>query len=207
MSRDWNKFIESSQGTILSAKVKMLYPHLFKPQMPQGEKDQEKARYQVTLLVPKAVDLTLPVKAVNDIIAEHLTEKQRKETKLKKPFLKTEDQPKILAMLEKAGLDPADFPVIIRANAKYKPIVKAADMSDVTDEEQVYAGRWACVSLRFYWFDHPTGGKGVSAGLGNVQLLDHDDVLSGGRVDANKEFEAVDGAGAGGAGAASVFDD
>lgn len=206
MARDWNKFILSSQDTILSAKVKLLYPSLFKPQLPQGEKDESKARYQVTLLVPKTADVSVFKNAVDTLIADKLTEKQRKETKLKKPFLKTEDQPKIVAMLEKAGLDPADFPIIIRANAKFKPIVKAANMDDVTDEEQVYSGRWACVSLRPYWFDHPTGGKGVSAGLGNVQLLDHDDVLSGGRIDANKEFEAVDGAGDG-KGASGVFDD
>lgn len=41
------------------------------------------------------------------------------------------------------------------------------------------------------------GNKGVSFGLKNIQLLDNDDELSigGGRVSAESEFEAVEGAG------------
>lgn len=204
MARDWTKFILSDQDTMLTSKIKLIWPSLFHMTVPRGEKDQSKARYNTSILVPKGHDMGILVARVNDIIAENLTEKQRKETKVKKPFIKVEDQPKVIAMLEKAEIDPADFQCLLRVAAKFKPIVLAANKDPVEDEEQVYSGRWACCSIRPYWWKHDTGGCGVSVGLGNVQLLDHDDALSGGRVDANKEFEAVGDSG--GAGAASVFD-
>jgi hypothetical protein len=193
-------------GVIVSPRSKMIYPSLFEPSMPKGEKDKDKARFQITLLIPKTADLSPMVARVNELMAEKLTPALIKTTKVKKPFLKVtaEDHPKVYAKLEAAGLDPADFPVMIRCAAKYAPSVLAANKSVVTDETQVYDGRWCLASINFYWYDHPTGGKGISAGLNNVQLLENDDVLPRGGAggNASDEFDAVEAPG----GADSVFD-
>ena len=166
-------------GVLVSPRAKMIYPSLFTTSLPKGEKDSEKARYGVTLLFPKEADLAPFVTRKNELVSEKLSPAAQKTTKVKNPFLKVteEDQPKIWAKLEAAGLNPADFPVMLRCFAKFKPTVKASDMSDVLDEEQVYDGRWCRASINFYWYDHPTGGKGVSAGLNNVQLLENDTPL------------------------------
>ncbi|MEO7015601.1 MAG: ssDNA-binding protein, partial [Leifsonia sp.] len=185
MARDYKKCIilkdkaGGATGILVLPKAKMLYPALFEPSLPKGEKDQSKAKYGMTLLMPKDADLT-PLK---ELVAEAISEKwgaKAKEMKIKKPFIKvsTEDEPKTVARLEAAGIDPADFPVMLRVFGNYKPVVKGPDAtSEVRDDEQVYEGRWACVSINVYAWEHPTGGKGISIGLQNVQLLDNDDVI------------------------------
>lgn len=194
-------------GIIVTPKVKLVYPSLFKPSLSKGEKDESKARYQATLLFPKASDLAPIAARYREIVAEKISPAALKTTKVKNPFLKVteEDQPKIWNKLASAGLDPLEFPAMLRCSAKIKPTVKAPDMTEVVDEDQVYDGRWCRASIRLYWYDHPTGGKGVSAGLNNIQLLDHDTPLPrGGSSNADDEFEAVSTA-EGGASADSVF--
>ncbi len=171
-------------GNIILPRARLYYPALFTPQLPQGETDQSKAKYQLSLLVPKKADMKLVINRVEEVIGENLTPEKRKNTKVKKPFLKTEEQPRIAEYAE-------DFPVLLRMNSKQRPGVVDAQGNPVVDESEVYSGRWARVSVRVYWYDHPTGGKGVSLGLQNVQILENDEVLAGGRVRAEDEFEPV----------------
>ena len=178
------KLLES--GNLLTPKGRMVYPSLFNPSLPRGETDKDKAKYQITLLIPKGSDITALKDAVKETMDENVSEKMRKTTKIKTPFLKTEDQPRFAEYAE-------DFPVLIRFNAKFKPdVVTPKGDRTVTEEEEadeVYSGRWARVSCRAFFYDHPTGGKGVSLGLQNVQLLDHDEPVAGGRVKGTAEFE------------------
>lgn len=175
-------------GNLLTPKGRMLYPHLFKPNLPQNEKDPEKARYQVTLLIPKGSDIAALRAAVEEVIDENVPAKARSTTKLKLPFLKTEDQPRFAELAE-------DYPLMLRLNAKYKPDVRTPrndrSVTEAEEADEVYGGRWARVSCRPFFYD-TNGNKGVSFGLQNVQLLDHDDPLAGGRVRGEAEFEPVD---------------
>lgn len=193
---------------VMTPKGKLLYPALFEAVMMKGEKDPERARFGTTLLFHKSVDLKAIQEAVTAVAADKLGTKL-KETKWKKPFLKVteDDQPKIWRRLEGAGINPADYPVMIRLASKIAPSVRAANGQKVEDEDQVYEGRWARASLRPFFFDHPTGGKGVSLGLSNVQLLDNDDPLprSGGGGMGGDEFEVVETGGEGGS-ASELFD-
>lgn len=179
-------------GVIILPRAKMLYPALFKAQAPKGEPD-DKAKFGATVLIPKEANLQPLIDAVNKVISDKFGS-VAKGTKIKKPFIKVteDDQPKIFARLEAAGIDPADFPIMLRCLTKQKPTVKAADMSEVTDETETYDGRWCRVSVRPYSYDHKTGGKGISVGLNNVQLLDQDEVIPRiGGSNADDEFEAV----------------
>lgn len=193
---------------IMTPKAKMLYPSLFEPSLMKGEKDPEKARYNVTLLFHKTADVKLIQEAVLAVAQEKLGSKF-KETKWKKPFLKVteDDQPKVYARLVKAGIDPADYPVMIRLASKSQPSIRAANGSKVDDETQAYEGRWARASIRPFFWENQLGGKGVSLGLGNVQLLDNDEPLPrGGGGQGGDEFEAVSADGASGS-ADTLFDD
>lgn len=171
-------------GNIALARGRMIYPAVFEPSKPKGAPADQEAKYQVTVLLPKSANLDLLVKAVDDLIAESVPAATRKTAKIKKPFIKTEDQPRFAEYAE-------EFPVMLRMSSKTKPGVVNAQAQPVTDDSEVYGGRWASVSVRPYFYDHPTGGKGVSLGLQNIQLLEHDDPLGGGRVKAEDEFEAV----------------
>jgi len=177
-------------GNLLTPKGRMVYPALFTPSMPRGETDKDKAAYQVTLLIPKGSDMTVIEKAIADCVEESVPAKARATTKIKKPILKTADQPRFAEFAD-------DYPVMLRFNAKkMKPdvVTPKGDRNITADEEadEVYSGRWARVSCRAFFYDHPTGGKGVSLGLQNVQVLDHDEPIAGGKVKGTSEFEAVE---------------
>lgn len=181
----FNTCKETNGGNILLPKAKMIYPNLLEPVLPRGEKDESKKRYQITLLFPKTANLDLLVTKIEACIEENLTAALRKTTKVKKPFLKTADQPR----LEEYA---ADYPIMLRLATKQKPDVVGPNPSvRIDDESELYHGRFCRVSARPFWFDHPTGGKGVSVGLQNVQLLDHDEPMNigGGKSRAEDEFE------------------
>jgi hypothetical protein len=197
---DLTKCYVSKAGNVVTPKGRMLYPALYQMQTPKGETDQSKARYQITLLLGSDVDLTLLNQRVNDAIAEKWGADATKKFKIKKPFLKTEEQGRLSDLA-------VEFPVMIRAANKTKPDVVFANGSKCDDDNETYGGRWARISLRPFCYDHPTGGKGVSLSLENVQLLDHDDRLGGGRAKAEDEFAPVEVAKTGSAATAdSVFD-
>lgn len=174
-------------GNIITCEVVLAYPNLFKPSLMKGETDQSKAAYSVTAMVPKGSDLALLLDRVNEVGVE----KHGKNAKFKKPFVKTEDQQgKISEFAE-------EFPTLLRVSSKSKPGVVFPNGKPCDDPEQVYSGRKARISVNVFGWSHPTGGKGVSLGLGNVQLLDHGDPLplGGGRIAAEAEFEPVEVAG------------
>lgn len=180
---------KTKSGNIILPRGRLMYPFFFKPTLPQGETDQEKARYQCSVIFPSTADLSVLLKEVDAKAADAFGADFKTKFKVKKPFLKTEDYPKMGDLV-------AAFPVFVRCNSKDRPQVVRADMSNVDESqaEEVYPGRWALVSVRPYAYDHKTGGKGISLGLQNVQLLDHDERLAGARPQAQDEFEAIDGA-------------
>lgn len=54
-------------------------------------------------------------------------------------------------------------------------------------EEHIYSGCWGHISVTFYGYDHPTGGKGVAVALNNFIKTKDDDHLDG-SIDAGDEF-------------------
>jgi hypothetical protein len=182
---------KTAAGNIITAKGRLSYPHLFKAVTVEGEKDQTKARFQATMLFPKDADLALLQAAVDECAEAKWGSDWQKKHKVKRPFLKTSDYPK-QAALEK------DYPVFIRTNTTSRPEVRHPNMQRVGDEQQheVYPGRWALLSVRPYAYEFQ-GVKGISFGLGNVQLLDHDEPFSAVRASADDEFEPIDIAGNG----------
>lgn len=193
---------KTASGNILTCEGRMAYVAFFNPTLPQGETDKAKERYQGSLAFPKGSDLALLNEAIEQCAIDKWGPDYKKKYKVKKPFLKTEDNPKI-------GLDPEEFPVFIRTNSKDKPQIVDAKMTNVGEDkaEQVYSGRWGRYSVRPYHYDHPTGGKGVSLGLQNVQILRDDESLGGMRSKAEDDFAAVEGAsGAVGGSTDALFD-
>lgn len=179
--------VKLESGNYRTPKGRILYPNLFKASLPKGETDQAKAKFGLSLLIPKGADMKAITEAVNEVLADNVTQKMRATTKVKMPFLKTEDQPRFAEFAD-------DFPTMIRCGANYRPDVIGPTNRAIKEEDEadeVYGGRWARISVRPYFWKHPTGGNGISLGLQNVQLLDHDDQIAGGRVRAESEFESV----------------
>jgi hypothetical protein len=176
----------ATPGNYITPAGRMMWPDLFKKTLPRGETNKDKASYQITLLFPKGVNLDVLKKAVEDLIAENVSAKVRQTANITMPWKKTADQPRFADLAD-------EYPVMLRCSAqKYRPEVVSPNGRDLIAEEQeadeVYSGRWCRVSLNPFFYDHPTGGKGVSFGLSNVQLLDHDEAIGPGKVKAAAEF-------------------
>ena len=180
---------KSTEGNIVTPGGRMVYASLFQKTLPRGEKDESKAKYQNTILFPAGVDVDLLTKAVDEIIAEKVSSRLRATTKVKKPFLLTKDQPRFAEFAD-------EYPLMIRSAGTLRPDVISPSGQPVREEnepDEIYHGRWCRMSVQPFFYDHPTGGKGVSLGLQNVQLLDHDDPLeiAGSKPKGAGEFEAV----------------
>lgn len=180
-----NAATATNSENIITPRGRMVYPAFFKPQLPPGEKDPDKARFQATLLIPAGADLTVLEAAVEALVEENVPAGKRKTAKVKLPFLATEDSKSLSDHAE-------EYPTMIRCAAKFAPdvVTPKGDRTIKESEESdwVYGGRWARFSIRPYWWSHKTGGMGVSFGLQNVQLLKDDEPIAGSRVKGTDEF-------------------
>lgn len=169
-------------GNVRLPKGRLSYASLFKKTLPKGETDQEKARFQTAIVFTEKADLKILEDAVIRAAEDKWGVGAFKKHKIKKPVMKTEDQPKMADLFE------GGFTRMIRTATQTKPDVVRPDGRTPAEEDEAYSGRWAIITVNCWCYDHPTGGKGVSVGLQNVQLLDHDDRLGGSRPKAEGQF-------------------
>lgn len=172
---------------ILTPICRLSFPNLFTAKsVGKNPKADAKKVYSASLLIPPTCDLTLLKKMASEAAQLEWGAKVA-EIKLKTPFLKAEDH-------KYEGYLPGW--TLLRPSAMNKPTVvelQNGSMVKLTedDPESVYPGRWCQVSLNAFTYD-VNGNKGVSFGLNNVLLLNHDDSI-GGRMRAEDEFEAPAG--------------
>lgn len=188
---DFNKARESVGGNVITPKAKISYPYLLEPN-PRAKTHDGKSKYTTSILIPPGADITLLKQAAEKAAREEFGERLEgliSSGKFKSPFLdayaksKTEKNP--------GGDEWAKGWVLIRSSSIQKPGVVDHMNNNVDDASQIYPGRWACISLRPFTYS-TDGNIGVSFGLQNVQLLDHDDPIAGTAVRAENEFEQVD---------------
>ena len=198
-------------GNVRTAKGRLAWCFLDKPDSNRKKKAKdgsEKQVYKTAIFFPPTADLSvLKAEANAAAIEEFGLEKVQawvKAEKFNTPFLdgrkatRTERNPD--------GWEWADGWICVRADTGDRPgVVEANGISVGDDYSGVYSGRWGRLTLRAKAYPAIDGGKpGVKFYLSNVQLLDHDERLGGGRASAEDEFESVDVAG-GAASTDSVF--
>lgn len=182
----------TKHGNCVIPQSRMVYPALFEPQAPKGEKE-DKAKYGAVFLIPKGAD----IKALNEMLADAAKAKFGRTKGVKSPLKKTEESKSLMKYSD-------DYPYYLRAQSNYRPVVVGPDgKTFVTDKEVAYSGRWAVASVVTFAWSHPTGGDGVSLSLNSVQLLDHADKIGGTVAPVEDEFipASIDGAEAPDAGA------
>jgi hypothetical protein len=199
MTSETNAAFTTKAGTIVTPKGRLMYPMLFNPG-PLGKKETDPKRFgwQTSLLLPAGADLKVLETAIEEVIAENFTAVQRAKNKVALPFLKTADQARLAHLAD-------DYPTLLRMKSKHytrqgqqrsAPQIIGPAMGEIKSDDEadeVYSGRWARCSLRPFWYTPESGSAnyGISLGLANVQLLEHDEPLAGGRVNPSAEFEAV----------------
>lgn len=167
---------------------RLLWNSLFQPRKGKGG---TVGKYECNVAIPSAASM----KVLQDEVLAVGKEKFPKAFKdaagkwpssVKNPLKKTADNDKLADIAE-------GFPVFVAARSKDRPGVAGPNgLVEGVEPAMAYAGRWVKMTVDVYGYD-TDGNKGVTLGLGNVQLLQDDEelVIGGGRVSAESEFEGV----------------
>lgn len=192
----------TKSGRVNTPKGRLAFVTLAEPKTKKDAKPGAKPKYSVAILIPKGADLSALKKLRDDKAKEKWGDKI--PPKMRNPIKKA------IECVDKdgnpyTGFDDPRFEYCIWPTAVNKPgVVNGAGVA-VTDSAEMYSGRWGLLNVHAFTYD-TDGNRGVSFGLDNVQLLDHDESL-GGRAKASDEFEAVAGVDSGGGDSDSVFDE
>lgn len=197
---DWTAFPASDKacfkteaGNIGTPKGRGSFLNLLVARAPRNDPGKE-AKFSGSILLPPGSDLSLLIQDAE--LAARTKFGANMPTKLKSPFLKAEEY-------DYEGYAPGW--TLIRCSTKQRPGVVGPDAKVVDDEREMYPGRWMVFTLKAFAYEN-SGNRGVSFGLRNVQLLDHDNPLGGGAARAEDEFKPAAGmAAGGGAPASSMF--
>lgn len=201
---DFNTCKQLASGNIRTPKCRLRYVYFETPN-PKAKvtsgNNAGRLKYTCALLIPKTADISLlkqaaQAKAIEEFGAEKF-QALVQSGKFNTPFLdafeksRTEKNP--------AGDERMKRFIMMRVDSLTRPEIVEANGKPIGDDYSgVYSGRWAFVTLNVSAYPAIDGGKaGVKFYLGNVQLLDHDEKLGGGKPAAEDEFEPVGGGEAG----------
>lgn len=161
---------------------RMSFPWLFKPQDTDGG-----PRYQLNMLFPPKTDF----KKFEDALYECMEEEFGKDPK-KWPKGRNDRGPDqvIRDATEKDYEGYNEGWHFVKAASKDPVGIVDARRDSVTNEREVYGGRWCRASVTVVAYDNKS--KGVGVYLNSIQLLDHDEQF-GGRGPAKNDFEDWDG--------------
>lgn len=158
---------------ILTPEFRVAFPAIFVPEAQEGKRP----KYSLTMLYPKATDLTPLRDLVKAAILSRWPDKASRPSGLKSPFNDGDAK-------DWAGFHGHTF---IRASSYQQPGLVDRQRQKVIDPERVYPGIWARAQLGAYTYDE-SGNRGVAFGLFNVQLLRDDEPFIK-RRDASEVFD------------------
>ena len=170
------------ENKVIFGPCRLSYTHVFNRYNPDG--DQADGKYMTNVLIPK--DEKETSEAINKAIAE-----AKKQAIVSKWGGK---EPKKLDMPLRDGDEKDDENyeghLFVNAKSNTRPGIVDRKKVPIVDEEEVYSGVWAIVSVTFFGYDK-NGNKGVACGLNNIMKF-KDDEHFGGRVSAESDFGNVD---------------
>ncbi|KGN98417.1 hypothetical protein HQ36_02040 [Porphyromonas gingivicanis] len=170
---------------VVFGPCRLSYTHVFNRFSPDG--DPANGKYMTNILIPREEKET--IKAIQQAI-----DAAKKSSIAAKWGGK---EPKKLDLPLRDGDDKENDPDGIYADHFYlnakcstRPGVCDKNKTPIVDEDEVYSGVWAVVSVTFFGYD-VSGNKGVACGLNNIMKFKDDDRL-GGRTSAENDFADVD---------------
>lgn len=155
---------------VVTGKVRFSYCYIFEPQ--EGL-DGGEPQYSVNLLIPKSDTATLTkIKAAMEEARENFCKRNGANALPAKPKHVLKDGDGVKDNGDPYGPECKGC-YVLRAKSKNKPIIVDNMREPITDPAEVYSGCYGRASINFYGYNHPRGGKGISATLLSVQKL-HD---------------------------------
>jgi hypothetical protein len=181
--------VRSKSGAVL-VRGRLSYPDLLAP----GKDNKgNPTKPGATLLIEPDYDLRM----LEDWLQEAWLAKYGPDQKKwpKGPSVRTPEDC-IRDAAEKAGSTgyEAGWRFITARVAKIEQLPELVDGTQahrppVTDEREVYAGRWATMSVNVFGYNNVT--QGVSIGLNNVSLGKHDSVFGGAPSRAATDYDGI----------------
>lgn len=170
------------ESKVTFGPCRLSYTHVFSKYNPDG--DDKNAKYMTNVLIPAKEKETVAAiqKAIDAAKASGVVSKWGGK------------EPKKLDMPLRDGDDKDDdvYAGMLYVNAKSstRPGIIGRDKAPIVDEEEIYSGVWAIVSVTFYPYD-TNGKRGVACGLNNIMKFKDDEKL-GGRCSAETDFADID---------------
>lgn len=181
MSNDKKDFVVSPLG-------RMNWPRLFAP--------DKKGKRTLDLLIPKS-DPALPgfIKRCKELQAK-AAGAEKLGDKAMYGLMDGDKMEDANGNLKKESRPEYAGCVVVRPKTKLAVQVIDENNQPVIEESEVYSGRWAQVSIDFYFLAFKEEGtnvtkKMVCCSLRAVKLGRHDERFSGGAVDASEDFGVV----------------
>lgn len=167
---------------VIFGPCRLSYTHVFSKYNPDG--DDKNAKYMTNVLIPATEKETLDAikTAIATAKASGIVSKWGGK------------EPKKLDLPLRDGNDKDDevYADMFYVNAKSvtRPGIVDRNKAPIVDEEEIYSGVWAIVSVTFFPYD-TNGKRGVACGLNNLMKFKDDEKL-GGRTSAENDFADID---------------
>lgn len=176
------KFTKLENGDIRTCEVRLSYPELFKA---VATEEGKKPKFSTSVLFPKGADLSVLKQGIKDAIKEEWGDKAPKGLRI---GLRNQGEK------DSEGYEDGAF--FLNCSSTRRPPVVGRKPSEPVDEDAVYPGVWAIVTLRCYAFrprkKDEKFGPGVGFGLQAVQIIGGGDRIGGGVTNPNEVFEELE---------------
>lgn len=172
---------EADPNIIKMKNVRLSYPQLFVAKPPEAGKEPV---FSASFLLDKKTHAGL-IKEIERATERVALDAFKKKVKLARVPLRDGNEKD-----DKEGY--GDEVMFVGARNAKRPVVVDGDMTPLAaDDSRPYAGCYVNANIRLFAYDHPTGGKGVSASLRAVQFVKDGESFGAGPVNAEDEFEPV----------------
>ena len=175
----------SNQNTkVVTSPVVVSYPHL---QTPYASVEGAKEKYSVTVLIPKTNTALIEKinkaidNAINDAITKKFNGKAPNKASIKSPLKDGDER------------DAKEFKgnYYLNLSSVEGPQLVDINLNPIIEKNAIVGGDTCRVSINFAAYN-VGGSKGVSAYLGNVQLVSKTDKPFGSRATAETDFAKKD---------------
>lgn len=168
---------------VVFGPCRLSYTHLFSKYSPDG--DPASGKFMTNVLIPK--EETETINAIKLAI-----ENGKKAAIVSKWGGK---EPKKMDLPLRDGDTDKEDEVyeghyFVNAKCSTRPGIVDKNRAPIVDEDEIYSGVWAIVSVTFYGYD-VSGNRGIACGLNNVMKFKDGERL-GGRTSADNDFADVD---------------
>lgn len=167
---------------VITGKGRLSYAYVWSP---HKSDDDDEAKYSTRFMIPKEdTDTVRKIKAAIKAAADIGMKK----------YWGGELPKKFKIPLRDGDLEADEKSEELRghwffnATSNRAPGIVDAKRRPITDEDEVYSGCYARLSINMFPFD-TKGSKGVGCGLNNIQKLEDGEHLGGGRTKAEDDFD------------------